>query len=618
MVGWQTMSSVRRNPVRAVVVGGVAAAMLTTLLAVTSGYTYGVDPSPPTPPSTDAQQKRQAAAAADPARTPLPAASPQQESGRPGGSSARGACVPLVIGGSGGAPLPPQAAVRADAEDVSAASDETRQALSERVYSSDERGAFEVAVCYTEASCEGWVRVRRRGGGCPPEAEAKAISSDKAYAAWVRREMGPEFFRLLLRSEVEVVQPMLVHEGGCEYRTPVFALSPPSAAGGQPHAYSIALEHLYTGYDGVDESKSFWPPLIKKSLLPVGAAAVAELQGTAWHPGQITLPSVFSLRCSGGSRQAAAAEGKPAVSGRDGFLRIAGGRWVVPAPLVGSQLYTKVRTKKVQRKPILFDWRRQAHPAYGWAVEGVGGGSGGAACVARLKGGRAISMLVTGDSQLRAAYFGVVNVLRGAAGGGGSCVRNISSPSHLNQYLFPNDPECVENVKGDHKHALGSLHAAFKDDPFAEKVKRNGAKHDVVVTGFAQHPASRKHWMYKRFDETMAERTGQVEDLLRKGRAVVWLMAPKYPDTKSGYAVGVMDWRTDPRLLLFNHAARQRLAALRAKLGAAAAARLHIVEAFEMSSPLSHTSSDQAHYNNLILDAMVQDILGFLCGVFAS
>eukprot|EP01061_Rhynchopus_euleeides_P016623 TRINITY_DN27945_c0_g1_i1.p1 TRINITY_DN27945_c0_g1~~TRINITY_DN27945_c0_g1_i1.p1 ORF type:complete len:595 (+),score=104.53 TRINITY_DN27945_c0_g1_i1:104-1888(+) len=476
---------------------------------------------------------------------------------------------------------------------------------------------FTVELCWDSASCEGRLQVSRTSG-CTPMRDARSISNDAGYDAWVKRAMGPDHYRLLFKSTSGVAQRELLHAGNCVYTTGGFALR------GEGRHY-IALELLYKSYEGIDEVRNIWPPLQKTPILPHGIQALGETAGTAWHPGQLTPPSDSYVTCSGGgggargnAQSGMQEEGDAQLPGR--LFAHLNGRWAVDAGRSGT-LYTKVRVKKISRQPILFNWTRQAHPEYTWVAgeeeEARGGDTGGALdqCVAKLKAGPRVPVIITGDSQLRAAYFGFVNILNG---GGEKCVRNISSPSHVDERLFPKEPRCLENVKGKHRHNLGGVGAEFLDDPYISGCpKLIGSGHKVVVLGFAQHPASRKHWPFKKFNQTMSERAKCVSSMLAKGKVVVWLMAPKYPDTKVGFPVGVMDWRTDARLLLFNSAARTHLAAVRQALqdkgDSQAASRLHIIEAFDISAPLGHSSSDQAHYNNVVLHAISGSIATSMC-----
>ena len=451
---------------------------------------------------------------------------------------------------------------------------------------------FSATLCWDAKRCSGNLSVSR---DCLTPISDRKISEDLEFDDWVKRRLGPDHYRLLFKSESGVAQRELHYQGKCGYSTGEVHL-----LGKGPHY--LAVELLYQNYEAIDETKNIWPPLLKTPVLPHGEQARSETEQTAWHFGQLTPPSDQFVMCDG-------TDHTPSANSPEGLFAFPTSRWAVKPDGV---LYTKVRVKKIVRKPIVFNWTRQAHPEYYWEeIQGSGRVENGVdQCITdfKAKARRGMNAFVTGDSQLRALYFGLVNILKG---GGEACVRNISSPSHKDQYLFPESKLCVENVKGSHKHRFGALQTEFVDDPYLGAChKAIGGAHGVVILGFGQHPASRKHWSFKRFESTLKERLGCVSQMMGKGKTVVWVMAPKYPDTQTGFPVGVMDWRTDLRLLLFNNAARKGLQKLQQTQSSG---KLRVVEAFDMSAPLGHTSSDQAHYNNVVLHNIASGSLQGIC-----
>ncbi|KAJ9454183.1 hypothetical protein DIPPA_20624 [Diplonema papillatum] len=476
-----------------------------------------------------------------------------------------------------------------------------------------------VSVCWSAAGCEGTVRISR-ARGCYDAAE-RVISNDPATDAALKRKMGPDFYRVKLVGRREVYQDVMPAFSG-DSSTCLYTARVEAAVRGH---YNVGVELLYENYDGVDEVRNVWPPLVKRSVLKNAESFMRRSQEAEYHQGQLAVVSDELLTCEGGTDLGAwPPAGKPpsktvnavyqareipdsptaydlqAVCGRG-----ARGRWT-PRWVAQSDapLYTKVRARKVSRKPVIFEWIKQRDRDWVWLTCGASKQAldldAKKAC---LKGKKVV---VIGDSQLRAAYFGLVNVLLGLADG---CVRNISSPNHEAQSLFMQEKSCQENVKGTHRHRVPShgIDLSFHDDAYVDKCGKHASSADVLVLGFGQHPASKKHWPLSRFNATMQSRAQclRTAAAARPRASLVWLMAPKYPDTQTGYPVGVKDWRTDPRMLLFNDIARHELRQ--------APRNVHVVEAFDITAPMGHTSSDQAHYNNFVLHGMVKEILDAAC-----
>merc|ERR1712146_608632 len=104
--------------------------------------------------------------------------------------------------------------------------------------------------------------------------------------------------------------------------------------------------------------------------------------------------------------------------------------------------------------------------------------------------------------------------------------------------------------------------------------------YDVVIAGFAQHPASKEHWTVDRYRGAVFAKAKRVRELLDLGAKVIWYGAPQYPHTTNGYPVVVRDWRTDARLQLFNEASFAAMTAL----------GVPVVDSFAVTTPMSHTS----------------------------
>eukprot|EP01062_Namystynia_karyoxenos_P040286 TRINITY_DN29395_c0_g1_i1.p1 TRINITY_DN29395_c0_g1~~TRINITY_DN29395_c0_g1_i1.p1 ORF type:complete len:564 (+),score=154.08 TRINITY_DN29395_c0_g1_i1:128-1819(+) len=448
------------------------------------------------------------------------------------------------------------------------------------------QGTFTASLCWSAGDCAGTLRIARVR--CSGTDWHRNLSNDAEHDRWIRSNLGPDTWRVRVAG-AEVLMPTVRFRGGCAYEA---ALRVGSAGD-----YSVAVELLYQNFDALDEVRNVWPPMLKRPLLRLGPAAEAARR-TLYHQGQLTPPSEVSLRC-------AASRPRPPPSGlpRCGAAPAADasvGRWRRTGS--GKQLLTKVRVKKLQRQPVVFQWSLQGENEHAWVPDSCAlpplDVTSARRCLAKRR------VVVGGDSQQRAFYFGLLNFLRGH---GDRCVRNISAPDHKGEALFNGDPRCVENTKGSHKHLIGDIQLDFLEDAYIDKGCRPGGKYgryDIVVLGFAQHPASRVHWPLARYQRALSERAACVRGLVSRGRRVLWLLAPKYPDTKEGYPVGVKDWRTDPRLELFNKRARAAIAPL----------GVPIVDMFALTAPMGHASSDQAHYNNWVLHEVLSVAVAALCG----
>eukprot|EP01064_Diplonema_japonicum_P019575 TRINITY_DN2831_c0_g1_i1.p1 TRINITY_DN2831_c0_g1~~TRINITY_DN2831_c0_g1_i1.p1 ORF type:complete len:548 (+),score=71.09 TRINITY_DN2831_c0_g1_i1:66-1646(+) len=441
-----------------------------------------------------------------------------------------------------------------------------------------QRKTITVKTCFDPEKCHGEILIKPTSTPLN-----RKFSNDPETEKFLREDHGPDHYRFFLRSHNEVSGPPNSLTYNPEKN--VYSGSIDLTKRG---VHNIVLEVLYEEWNGIDEARDFWPPLLKEPILKLGTSALRERK-TNYHEGQLSPSSDDILTCNNDQPK----QNKNPCTGRETT-----GRWVVTDPT--KKLFTKVRSKKVQKTPVVFQWDPQIDEAWEWSFD---------TCTlptTNVKDLPRKSILVTGDSQLRSIYFGLVNFLQG---NGLGCVRNISTPQHMNQYLFASGEQCVENVKGKQKATLrnGEVSLHFLDDPYLDKVHKNGRHYSAVVGGFGQHPASRKHWPFKRFNTTMADRAVQVNSLLTEGKTFVWVTSPKYPDTKKGYPVGVKDWRTDPRLIVFNSAAKSHLAPLLREHD-----RLRLVDTFPLTQLMGHTSSDQAHYNNFVLYEIVRIVASYL------
>jgi hypothetical protein len=209
-----------------------------------------------------------------------------------------------------------------------------------------------------------------------------------------------------------------------------------------------------------------------------------------------------------------------------------------------------------------------------------------------LKGKR---IVVGGDSQLRALYYGLVNVLNGNEW---PCVRNLSS-------VASEPPVCIQNTKGSQRKTIEGVQVDYVDDLFLEKFSGERYQgYDVVIVGFAQHPASKEHWTADRYRGGVFAKAKKVRALRDQGSTVLWYGAPQYPHTTNGYPVVVKDWRTDARMMLFNDVSFAMMRGM----------GVPVVDSYSVVTAMAHTSPDQAHFSNWVCAELVNVVVDALCG----
>jgi hypothetical protein len=469
-------------------------------------------------------------------------------------------------------------------------------------------------LCYDEDACTGSLRFDFIDRTLCTR-QKRALSSNTTLSKFLMDMVGPDLFRFRLEGP-EVIADMVTSA-----RIPVDSLIADWLASLKTHTassapcayevrlpalrlrgtYRLGLEWLYRDYAAMDELSGHWPPLLKQPLLPVDPNFK-----TNYHLQQCTLPSTVLLNC-----RRADATGEGAQGGNDhphddvdstlrplcsGFEKDTSGRWVADPDLVDVPVYTRVRVKKIQRNPIVFHWALQRDVARLWRPN---------ACTVKQTPLMDITtslaklsqrIVVGGDSQLRALYFGLANFVNGE---GLRCLRNISTEA-------AEPKECILNVKGSQRKLIRGVQLDFVDDLFLDRFsgsERYGGYHTVIV-GFAQHPASKEHWTFDKYRQGFASRLRRALQLKAAGKHVIWYLAPQYPHTTNGFPVVVRDWRTDLRLKVFNTFAKRECLAH----------GIPVVDAFSISTPFGHTSPDQAHFSNFVSHELVRMTLTVVCG----
>ena len=424
-----------------------------------------------------------------------------------------------------------------------------------------------IRICFDPEACTGSLTVH--AFDCSKDVPS-SVSNDLEISQELMRQWGPDLFRLRVEGPEIFSSLSSPLDSTCFYSFPL-----------EMHregSYNVAVEWLYKQYDAINEAFSRWPSLMKKPLLPVNAS------DNNYHRQQRTLESTLFLTCS-------RTRVRPSLSQCTGRELAHSGRWVRSPG--NSFMHTRVRVRKLSRSPIVFKWSIQNEPFARWApdlcnsdVEDV------STDLEHLSRKR---VCIAGDSQSRALYFGLMNDLNGK---GNLCVQNLTAEASE-----PSD--CIANVKGSHRRQFRDAQFDFYDDPFLDRFssgKFDG--YDVVIIGFAQHPASKEHWPFRRFRLATDNKVRKIEKLMGKGKHIVWFLAPQFPHTVDGYPVTVRDWRTDARISTFNSYVKQSLPS-----------GVPILDGFSVTAPMSHTSPDQAHYTNFVSYELVQMLRSILRGL---
>eukprot|EP00759_Apiculatamorpha_spiralis_P053900 PhF_6_TR656/c0_g1_i1/m.952 len=444
-------------------------------------------------------------------------------------------------------------------------------------------GIFQVELCHEDLArvCKGYLKIQRVKGcrGTP----GRPLSRNATLSKWIETKYGPDSYRVRITGpEVFIAEAIFSSSdsdrSSCTY-TSKYNLR-------YMGTYNIAIELLYDNYYAIDEVTNHWPPLRKLSLLQF-----PESTSFHWyHKSQVTPESTVTVSCSKNSRSESHEETSigTAPTCRT-YKDMNDGRWVRD-PKKGP-LTTRVRVKKIRRQPILFQWELQKEAYHFWKPYRCSLPSFPTEC---LKNKR---MIIGGDSQLRALYFTMLNVLRGH---GVECVQNVTSKDD-------ESPKCVPNVKGSQHHKVDSLNLQFDfaDDHYISKLSKYSGGYDIIVVGYAQHPASKEHWPLDRYRREIPDKAHYFHDLQRKGKTVIWYAAPQYPHSTSGYPIVVMDWRTDLRLQVMNEFSESVMSSK----------GIPVVDSYKVSTGFSHTSPDQAHYHNWVIYDIINVVLNNACGV---
>ncbi|CUG91135.1 GPI-anchored surface protein, putative [Bodo saltans] len=232
-------------------------------------------------------------------------------------------------------------------------------------------------LCYDDVTCSGTLRFDFIDRSICTK-KRRSLSANSSLSSFLTDVIGPDLFRFRLEgpetltkmvgaSTVPVDELVAMwHSMSPFAASKAGRVAPCSYAVVIPElrfrgTYRVGLEWLYRDYAAMDELSGHWPPLLKQSLLEVD-----PLFSTNYHLQQCTLPSTTTVTCKKETSLPGVSttfEQSPICNGLE---RDTTGRWVVEPELAGSPVYTRVRVKKIQRSPIIFQWALQPEIARQW------------------------------------------------------------------------------------------------------------------------------------------------------------------------------------------------------------------------------------------------------------
>eukprot|EP01064_Diplonema_japonicum_P009148 TRINITY_DN1660_c0_g1_i2.p1 TRINITY_DN1660_c0_g1~~TRINITY_DN1660_c0_g1_i2.p1 ORF type:complete len:574 (+),score=72.26 TRINITY_DN1660_c0_g1_i2:43-1722(+) len=420
------------------------------------------------------------------------------------------------------------------------------------------------------------------------------------------KKTGPSSLRIRLIGPSIILPKILYHEKPCEY-TAQFVL--PSGV------YRIEAEVWYENHKAFDEMSTTTPVMARLQLLRtnesrrgtkgrvIEGAEHPDPEKNIWHYNhpihgkvlksgsfrssknyiwdQFTLVAVHRLTCTRDDK--AQKVKKPAKPCRSGLRYLDGGsKWVSTA--VAPTLPPEKQFTHFERFNItqLFTWR----PAgcylpkidYEKAAE----------C---LKNRR---VAFIGDSHNRVTYVKMVN------------------------FLSPNETEMDPGVKlmnGIAKVVGKNTTLDLYNDIYLEKYKMSdlGKKYDTVAAGFGSwalggggKDAQQKEilnvgrWSFKKYSNAVS----RVASELSTVRFPIWMSMPAYPPNQRRFAKLKGEYRTNPRIALFNDETARVMVSK----------NISFVDTFAPSIPLIHLSPDHNHHVGYVQDAILHELLSLLCG----
>lgn len=425
--------------------------------------------------------------------------------------------------------------------------------------------------------------------GAPPFAGTP--SADAIEDAW---EVGPD--ELYVRLEgAEFLALRCVHVGACVYMCP-FRVTIPGT-------YRIIAVGLRANWAALSELSGF-PPLIRDNIAGdkllvsfgdgrggdggVGGDAVAEAARAA---------TISAARCESGAASSAAPVLHPC---KDTNVP---GRWVRRVSTEG--LFAPVSPPWL---PLL-----QEYPEEGPTNASKGLGIRFftrldseltwlpyACCRCELKPAAAATcfdgggLSFYGDSHSRVFFNGIMRFACGIEG--------AAPKHHWGSACAPDVAACP----------AATHPACYTWDPRAE-IRFSWASYGAeaaghIVLNFGQHWPNEKHGTLDAYEAHLQNYFAGLEASLAPAGFFVWLETHPLPVITFPYIYDVADWRTEPRLHLYNAAADRTLEPL------VALGKIALVRTFDLLLPMADISPDRAHFDLPHAQyALMQSFFGALC-----
>ena len=452
-------------------------------------------------------------------------------------------------------------------------------------------GADSGSACVSARLSDG--AARPLACGAPPLAGTP--SAEAIEDAW---ELGPD--ELLVRLEgAEFLALSCLHVGACRYICH-FSVTIPGS-------YRLVVEGLRANWSAIAEAGGY-PPLIRdqiagdRLLIMLGG----ENAGDAAANEAARATVVAAAQCGKDGVAGSAAGALPTCVDAN-----APGRWV--RTVSADAMFAK-------SEPWWLPAQRE-YPSAGQFSNSVGLGTRYftqldielqwlpyACCVRPLAPAVAAACIsdgfsVRGDSHSRGFYK---HMMRYACG--------ISEAVYKDHKPFT--PICLgsENFSATQTCAIFRNAACFEWDPLAEHVPEWKTWESIMPMGHlvinsGQHWPSAWHRTLHSYETHMQNYFSGLAVANPPPGYLIWLETFPFPVRTDAYVRNISDWRTEPRLRLFNAAAERALAPH------IAAGKIRVVHVYEKSLPVVDCSHDSAHFDEIaaLMKPIIQSFTAAAC-----
>ena len=158
--------------------------------------------------------------------------------------------------------------------------------------------------------------------------------------------------------------------------------------------------------------------------------------------------------------------------------------------------------------------------------------------------------------------------------------------------------------------------ACYAWDPRAEEVpvwsSYSSEQHLLghIMINFGQHWPNEKHGTLDTYEAHIRSYFSGLDSAQPPPQFFLWMETPPLPIITNQYIHDIADWRTEPRLRLYNAAADRALKSYVAN------GKVTMLRSFEMLLPLADISPDSAHFDiPAVMYALTQSFVAAACGV---